>query len=65
MRVMAKGRTVSECQKDVAVKEKRGWKALSDIKPDDSWIPSRYVCVMEKPDDPRGRKSKFNQYLGY
>ncbi|MDP4163079.1 MAG: hypothetical protein Q8898_08250 [Bacillota bacterium] len=65
MRVIAKGRTQAECQKDVALKEKRGWQPLSEIKMDDTWIPARYVCVMEKPDDPRGQKNKFNQYLGY
>lgn len=65
MRLIAKGRTLSECQKDVALKEERGWRPLAGIKEDNTWIPSRYVCVMEKEDDPRGNKSKFNQYLGF
>lgn len=65
MRILAKGRTRKECAADMKLKKNRGWKAVSDIKFDDAFIGGRYVCVMEKPDDPNCVKRKFNQYLGY
>lgn len=65
MRILAKGRTRKECEMDMDIKEKRGWKALAGIKLDDSYIGGRYVCVMEKEDNPNSIKSNFNQYLGH
>lgn len=65
MRILAKGRTQKECAADIELKESRGWTAVADIKFDDAFIGGRYVCVMEKADDPNSVKRKFNQYLGY
>lgn len=63
MRVLAKGRTHGECLLDVTKKEGSGWKKITDVKFDDSYIGGRYVCVMEKPDIDK-KKSKFNNYMG-
>lgn len=65
MRVLAKGRTAAECQKDIDLKKARGWEPVADMKHDESYIGGRWLCVMEKPDEPKFNKSKFNQYCGY
>jgi len=66
MRILAVGHTYKSCQTDVDRKISRGWKAISDIKLDESYIGGRYVCVMEKPDAPNSNKSRqFNKYIGY
>lgn len=64
MRILAKGRTRGECAADIEKKEDRGWKAITQIKRDDTWIGGRYVAVMEKEDKPNFAKRKFNQYIG-
>ena len=66
MKRLARGDTPTECEKSRDRLKKNGWKAISDIKVDDSLAymgEISYVVVMERPDEPGKTKKKWNSDL--
>lgn len=63
MRTLARGNTVSACEKARDRLKGNGWTPITGIKLDDSlasWGEISYVCVMEMEDDPTKEKKRWN-----
>ena len=61
MRSLARGNSISECEKARERMKKNGWTPITDVKMDDSfasWGEISYVVVMERKDDPDKKQSK-------
>jgi hypothetical protein len=68
MRSLARGNSVSECQRSVENMKKRGWDPITEVKVDNSLAYTggevSYVVVMEMPDDPSKNKAhRWNNNL--
>jgi hypothetical protein len=68
VRCLVRSHTIKDCEQRVKVKEREGWKRLTEVKLDDShisWGDISYVCVMEMPDNEEAaknyKKRRFNK----
>lgn len=61
MRTLVRSNNIKDCQQRVKVKEKEGWKAITEVKLDTSGDYDTYVCVMERPDNP-GKTENQNRW---
>jgi hypothetical protein len=60
MRTIVRANNPVDCQRRVTIKEREGWKAITNVKLDTSGDYDSYVCVMEKSDEPHEKKHKWN-----
>lgn len=66
MRTLARGDSISECEKSRDRMIANGWTPITDVKLDDSeasWGKFSYVVVMERPDEPGKKKHKWNNRM--
>lgn len=66
MRTLVRAFSRKEAESRVSQMKREGWKALTDIKVDESYYMSvNYVCVMEKEDvevDPSKKKRTWGKF---
>jgi hypothetical protein len=66
MRQLARGNSISECERSVENMKKRGWTPITEVKLDNSLAYSggeaSYVVVMELPDDNNKSKNKAHRW---
>jgi hypothetical protein len=62
MKILAKGKTKTECEKEIERKRKIGFEPISEIKQDLQGFQVRWVCVMSRPDEP-GHKQRWNNFI--
>lgn len=64
MRSLVRQNTREGCAKRVKMREREGWKAITDIIEDTShisWGEISFVCVMEKPDNAEIKEKNKNR----
>jgi hypothetical protein len=69
VRCLVRQNTKEGCAKRVKIKEREGWKAITDVIEDTShisWGELSYVCVLEKPDNEehkeKNKNRRFNRF---